>query len=90
MKDKIISLPIISLTFGLLVLAVGVLNIFLVHPVPGTVYLLLSLVYFPRANTFFRERSCFPIPPVIKIILAIILIMFTLGVSDLGDMVDDL
>ena len=76
--------------FGIIVLTVGILNMILVHPVPGVVYLLLSLVYFPPANAFLKNRFSFSIPLVLKIILAIVIIMFTLGVSDLGDMIDKL
>lgn len=74
--------------FGIAVLAVGILNMFLVHLVPGIIYLLLSFVYFPPANTLLKERSGFSIPLVVKFILAIFIIMFTLGISDLGDMID--
>ena len=74
--------------FGLVVLTVGVLNMALVHPVPGVAYLLLSLVYFPPANVYLKRKLGFAIPLVVKIILAIVLFMFTLGVSDLGDMID--
>ena len=76
--------------FGLLVMIIGVLNLFLVHPVPGSVYLLLSLVYLPPANAIFRKRLGFPIPLVVKLALGIVIILFTLGVSDLGDMIDKL
>lgn len=76
--------------FGLLVLAVGVLNIVLVHPVPGIVYLLLSMVYFPPANALLQKQLGFSIPLAVKIILGIVLFLFTLGVSDLGDMIDKL
>ncbi|MBK6265270.1 hypothetical protein JKA74_09480 [Marivirga sp. S37H4] len=74
--------------FGLAVLTVGLLNMFLIHLVPGIVYLLLSLSYFPPANVFLRKKFGFSIPLAVKFILAIIIIMFTLGVSDLGDMID--
>ena len=76
--------------FGTAVLATGLLNMFLVHPVPGIAYLLLSLVYFPPANAYLRQKLGFTIPLVVKIILGIVLFMFTLGVSDLGDMIDKL
>jgi hypothetical protein len=88
MKGNYNISTIISLTFGIVVFIIGILNIFLVHPVPGVVYLLLSCVYFPLSNTIFRKYSGFTIPPLLKIILGIIIIMFTLGVSDLGDMLD--
>lgn len=80
--------PIINWLFALVVFAIGVLNVFLVHPVPGAIYLLLSLVYFPPANDLLWERFGFSIPSVVKIILGVVIIWFTLGVSDLGDMID--
>lgn len=90
MKNKRQTIHIIGLLFGIIVLAIGVLNLFLVHPVPGVFYLLLSLVYFPQANVFLRKKFGFSIPIVVKIILGVVIIMFTLGVSDLGDMIDKL
>lgn len=76
--------------FGLLVLTAGILNLILVHPVPGIAYLLFSLLYFPPVNAYLRKQFGFQIPLVVKITLGIVLIMFTLGVSDLGDMIDKL
>lgn len=81
---------LISWIFGTIVFVIGVLNLFLVHPVPGVVYLLLSLLYFPPTNALLKKMVGFPIPAVVKIILGIVIIMFTLGVSDLGDMIDKL
>ena len=74
--------------FGMVVLTVGILNMFLVHLVPGVGYLLLSFIYFPPSNAYIRKKFGLPIPLLVKIILAIFIIMFTLGVSDLGDMID--
>lgn len=88
MKDNVRTSPLINWLFGLPVFAIGVLNLLFVHPVPGMVGLLLSLVYFPPANALLRQRTGFSIPPAVKIILGIIVIWFTLGVSDLGDMID--
>ncbi|WP_235861521.1 hypothetical protein [Pontibacter flavimaris] len=76
--------------FGLLLLIVGILNMVLVHPVPGVAYLLISLVYFPPANAYFRRKLGFPVPLILKIILGVVLFLFTFGVSDLGDMIDKL
>jgi len=76
--------------FGIIVVIIGVLNLFLVHPVPGIAYLLISLVYFPPANAYLKKIVGITIPMILKIVLAIVLIMFTLGVSDLGDMIDKL
>ena len=88
MQLKITTAGLINWILGILVFTIGVLNMFLVHPVPGTVFILLSFVYFPPANELFRKNFGFPIPLVFKIILGIIIIWFTLGVSDLGDMID--
>jgi hypothetical protein len=93
MKDPLRTSHTFSWIFGIIVWMISVLNLFLVHTVPGVVlvvYLFLSLVYFPPANAVFREKFGFSIPPVVKIILGIFIIMFTLGVSDLGDMIDKL
>lgn len=76
--------------FGLLVFAAGIANLFLVHPVPGIAYLLLSFIYFPPTNVLIRKSLGFRIPMLIKIILGVALFMFTLGVSDLGNMIDKL
>lgn len=72
--------------FGALLIVTGILNMILVHPVPGIVYILLSTIYLPPAYSFIREKFGFSIPILIKIGLAIALIFFTLGVSDLGEM----
>ena len=90
MRNKPNAWSISGWIFGIVVLTIGVLNIFLVHPVPGVVYLLLSLIYFPPANAIFRKRLGFSIPLVVKLVLGVVLFMFTLGVSDLGDMIDKL
>jgi len=89
MQGKITSLIIISWLFFIVVFAIGILNMFLVHLVPGIIYLLLSFIYFPPANALLKERTGFSIPLIVKIGLGIVIIMFTLGVSDLGDIFDD-
>ena len=90
MQENFTTSHIIGWLFGIAVFAIGVLNLFLVHPVPAVVYMLLSLVYFPPANAVLKKNFGFSIPLVVKIILGIVIIMFTLGVSDLGDMIDKL
>ena len=88
MKDSVRTSHIISWIFGIAVFAIGVLNVFLVHVVPGVIYLLLSFIYFPPANVILKKRTGLPIPLLVKIILGVVIIQFTLGVSDLGDMLD--
>ena len=78
----------ISWLFGAVVFTTGILNIFLVHPVPGLVYLLLSFLYFPPAQALLQEKANVTLITLVKLMLGVVVIMFTLGVSDLGDMID--
>jgi hypothetical protein len=81
---------ILSGLFAVVLIIIGVLNIVLVHPVPGVVYLLLSALYMPLVNDFLKRRFGFSIHPLVKIVLGIVILLFTLGVSDLGNMIDAL
>jgi hypothetical protein len=90
MKNGSIAFTLISWIFGVAVLTVGVFNLYLVHPIPGVAYLLLSLIFFPPTNGYLAKKFGFSIPMVLKIGLAIVMIQFTFGVSDLGDMIDKL
>ncbi|AMM50694.1 hypothetical protein TH61_05195 [Rufibacter sp. DG15C] len=76
--------------FGLLIIAIGILNLFLVHPVPAIAYFILSLLYLPPANALLKGWFGFTMPVVLKIGLGVVIVLFTLGVSDLGDMIDKL
>ncbi len=77
---------IVSRTFALVFIAVGLLNLFLVHPVPGVFYLLLSLVYFPQFNMLLKKWFGFSIPLSLKIILGLVVLWGTLAVGDLAEM----
>ncbi|MGV3539362.1 MAG: hypothetical protein ACO1OQ_06095 [Rufibacter sp.] len=79
-----------SWVFAAFLLIAGILNIILIHPVPGVAYLLLACLYLPPVYAYLTENFHFSIPAVVKIGLGIVLVMFTLGVSDLGDMIDKL
>lgn len=89
MKKDITTSQVISWILGIVVFTIGVLNVFLVHAVPGIIALLLAVLYFPATNAFLQKRFGFSIPLSVKTILAILIIWFTLGVSDLGDIIDD-
>lgn len=89
MKTENLTYHLFSWSLGLIVLTIGIFNIILVHPVPGIIAILLSMLFFPSTNTFLQKKFGFSIPFVAKIILALIIIWFTLGVSDLGDIIDD-
>lgn len=88
MALKITISNIISWILGIIVYTIGVLNLFLVHFVPGIVFLVLSFAFFPPINDELRRRFGFSIPVTLRVALGILIIWFTLGVSDLGDMID--
>ncbi len=77
-----------SSLFGSAVFTVGILNLILIHPVPGIAYLLVSSIYFPPVSNRLTSRLGFTPTLLLKIILGVILILFTLGVSDLGELID--
>ncbi|WP_347922412.1 hypothetical protein [Pontimicrobium sp. SW4] len=83
---KLNVLEVISLLFGLILLTIGIMNILKVHPVPGIIYITFSIVFFPPTKVFFKKRFNFTVPFGIKTILFIIIMWFTLGVSDLAEM----
>jgi hypothetical protein len=72
--------------FGLILVIIGVMNLVLVHPVPGIAYLIFSLIYFLPVNGWLMAKFGFRIPAAVKIILGIFILWFTLGVSDLAEM----
>ena len=71
--------------FGLVFFVIGVLNLVLVHPVPGVFYLLLSLLYFPQTYDSIRRKIGFSIPLIAKIIFALVVLWGTLAVGDLAE-----
>ena len=77
---------IISWIFGIVFFVIGVLNMFLVHPVPGIFYILLSLVYFPPISAIIKEKFNFSIHYIIKIILGLFVLWGTLAVGELMEM----
>lgn len=74
--------------FCILLLAVGVANLLLVHAVPALGYAVVSLVYLPPARAFLMHRFGISIHPVARVAMGIVIVMFTLGVSDLGEIID--
>lgn len=78
-------LSIVNLVFSTLFITTGVLNMFLVHPVPGLFYIFLSLLYFPITDTVIQKKVGFSIPPTVKIVMGTIVIWGTLAVGDLAE-----
>jgi hypothetical protein len=89
MKNTTVGWNIISWFFGLLVLAIGVINIFWGNDFGfGVFILILSFVYYPPANSFLKRRFGFSIHYSLKILLAIFILWAALGVGELFDKVD--
>lgn len=87
-QEKLSIQNIISWIFGLAVFSIGMLNLVLIHPVPGIIGLLLSLLFFPPVNLLLKKNFGFTIPFAVKVVLALFIFWFTLGISDLGDLID--
>jgi hypothetical protein len=71
--------------FTVLFFIIGLLNLFLVHPVPGVFYILLSIVYFPKTDIYLKKKLGFTIPVLIKIIFGTVILWGTLAVGDLAE-----
>ena len=87
MQQKLSLQNIISWVLGLAVLTIGILNLVLIHPVPGIIGLVLSLLFFPPVNDLLKKQFGFTIPFAVKVVLALFIFWFTLGISDLGDLI---
>lgn len=83
MKSK--TKDVISWIFAAVFFVIGVLNLFLVHPVPGIIYILISLVYLPMTNNFLKKKIGFQIPFFVKVIFGLVLLWATLAVGDLAE-----
>lgn len=85
------SMPstIIGWLFGLVALAIGVVNTFWGNdPGYGIFILLLSLVYSPPINALLKEKTGLAIPRIAKILLGFFIIWSALGVGELFDKID--
>ena len=87
-RDASLASRCVDAIFGTCVFAIGVANLWLVHPVPGAVGLVVSLAYMPAVRRVLAKRAGVPIPLLLRIALGLAVVWFTLGVSDLGDMID--
>lgn len=82
------AFTVISWAFGIALIVFGVLNLLLVHPVPGLFYLLLSVFYLPPTDTRIRSRLGFSIPPGAKVMLGLVVLWGTLAMSELAERFD--
>lgn len=78
-----------SWTFGIVVLAIGIINMGWGNdPGFGVLFVLLSFTYFPPSNVLFRKITSFGIPMLVKIILGIFILWAALGVGELLDKIN--
>ena len=80
---------IIGWIFGVLVLAIGLINLFWGNdPEFGAFLIFLSFVYYPPANVLIKRLTNLSIPGIVKIILGIFILWAALGVGELFDKID--
>lgn len=79
------AVHLVSWLFGILFLVIGLLNLTLVHPVPGIFYLILSLVYFPAVNILLKNKLGFAIPFIARVLVGLVVLWGTLAVGDLAE-----
>lgn len=72
--------------FWFLFFSIGILNIIYIDEVLGTGYLLISFIYLPPIYNFLKRNYNIELWPFIKIIIAFLVLWFTLGVSDLFEL----
>ncbi len=89
MKNGSIIWWALSLTFGVLFFAIGVINTFWGNdPFFGVFIVLLSMVYFPWTNTLAKKWFGFSIHWVLKVLLGLFILWAALGVGELFDKID--
>ncbi|MGZ8550272.1 MAG: hypothetical protein ACXWV2_06410 [Chitinophagaceae bacterium] len=80
---------IISTVFGVLFLAIGLVNTFWGNdPQFGVFIILLSFLYFPPVSRMIKNRIGFPVSPLLKIIIGVFIIWAAMGVGELFDKID--
>ena len=70
----------------LLFFIIGIMNLVLIHLVPGFFYIVVSLFYCPPIGAIGKQRLGFSIAYLIKIIAAFVILWATLAVGDLAEM----
>lgn len=76
---------IASWCFAAIIFTLGVLNIIYVDPRPGIIYILASILFIPQTNALLKKTLRVEIPFAVKTVLFLIIIWFTMGISDLAE-----
>lgn len=71
--------------FSIIFFVIGVMNIVLVHPVPGLGYILIAAFYFPPTGEWIKRKFSFALPLVAQIIIGLVILWGTLAVGDLAE-----
>ncbi len=80
---------IISSLFGLLFMAIGLVNTFWGNdPGFGLFIVLLSFLFYPPVRGLVRKSTGFAVPAWALVLLAIFILWASLGVGELSDKVD--
>nr|WP_294907239.1 hypothetical protein [uncultured Lacibacter sp.] len=91
MTYKLNMANILSYSFGVLFLAIGIVNTFWGNDTGfGIFILLVSFVYFLPVNELLKKITGFTIPKMglIKVVLGLFILWSSLGVGELFDKVD--
>lgn len=86
MNSQSILFKVVGWILGAIIFTLGILNLFLIHPVPGLLYLLASMIFLPPTNFYLEAKFGISIPISLLLIFALIIFWFTLGISDLAEM----
>lgn len=80
---------IASWLFGIVVLAIGIINTFWGNDTGYGIFIfLLSFVYFPPATAYFKKVSGISVPLMAKIILGLFILWSALGVGELFNKIE--
>lgn len=75
--------------FGILFLAIGVVNTFWGNdPFFGIFIVVLSFLFLPPADNRLKEWTGVPIPWFVKVLVGVFIIWAAVGVGELGDKID--
>ncbi|HCE57320.1 MAG TPA: hypothetical protein DER09_05825 [Prolixibacteraceae bacterium] len=87
--NKSLIFDLMGWLFGILVLAIGIVNIFWGNDMFfGVFIVMLTTVYFPPFNIALNKLTGFSIPVWVKIVLGLFILWAALGVGELFDKVD--
>lgn len=80
---------VLSFVFGIIVLAIGLVNTFWGNDMGfGIFIVLLSLVYFLPANPILKKLTGFNLSAIVKVVLGLFILWAALGVGELFDKID--